>query len=175
MENSSSIKCYICSSNKHIDDHHIDCQEGKVSPETVPLCRRCHRTYHDLGLDWFDDDVLDKAIEMENKTRVIHATAGIRSKFYQPEEPLVLLRREDIQRSQYYNKTHGIKATKPVYSRVRTKFPNSPCLPGEEWLEAHYLDPYPEPTIEITVDGGESISLKNGQKGMIRKFMRGGK
>ena len=20
-----------------------------MSPETVPLCRRCHRTYHDLG------------------------------------------------------------------------------------------------------------------------------
>ena len=103
------MNCWICNSNKFVDNHHYDCKKGKISPETVPLCRRCHRTYHDRGVEWFDDEYLEKIIEIENKARAIYQKAGIRSKFSQPEEPLVLLKREDIQRSTYWNKTHGIK------------------------------------------------------------------
>jgi len=96
--------CYICASTaKFIDGHHVDCQEGKLSPEKVPLCRRCHRTYHDLGVDYFDDEYLDKAIELENRRREVWYDKG-RS----PEKRLVLLKREDIQRSYYWNKIHGI-------------------------------------------------------------------
>ncbi len=91
------MNCEICGNDRFIDVHHYDCQEGKISPETIMLCRRCHRTYHDRGIGWFDDDNLDKAIEIENKRREI-----IGSK-------LKLLQRQDIQRSDYWNKIHGIK------------------------------------------------------------------
>ena len=90
------MSCYICDSDKFVDDHHYDCQEGKLSPETAPLCRRCHRTYHDLGVEWFDDEYLDKAIEIENKRRGIQG-------WRQPR-----MRREDISRSDYWNKIHNI-------------------------------------------------------------------
>ena len=96
--------CYLCASTRFVDDHHIDCQEGTLSSETVPLCRRCHRTYHDLGVEWFEDKYLDKAIELENKQRQI-----VYASLENPTKPLVLLKREDIKRSGYYNKTHGIK------------------------------------------------------------------
>ena len=101
--------CYICGSDRFVDDHHYDCREGKLSPETVPLCRRCHRTYHDRGIEWFDDDFLDKAIEIENKRRqIFNSSPGIII------HQFPLIKREDIQRSDYWNKIHGIsKHRKP--------------------------------------------------------------
>ncbi len=46
------------------------------------------------------------------------------------------------------------------------------CLVSKSWLEAHYKDEYPEPTIEVSIDG-KSISLNgNFKKGMIREFIR---
>ena len=45
------------------------------------------------------------------------------------------------------------------------------CLPGKEWLEAHYKDEYPEPTMELSIEG-KSLSLNgNYKKGMIQGFM----
>ena len=103
------MNCWICNSDKFIDNHHYDCREGELSAETVPLCRRCHRTYHDLGVERFDDKYLDKAIEIENKKRQI-----IHSNLKDPQKPLCLLKREDVLRSDYWNKIHGIRmATKP--------------------------------------------------------------
>lgn len=90
------MPCEICGSDKFVDAHHYDCKEGKISPETINLCRRCHRTYHDRGIDWFDDEKLDKVIEMENKARTI---TGLGRK----------IKRDDIQRSDYWNKIHGLK------------------------------------------------------------------
>ncbi|MGQ9545957.1 MAG: hypothetical protein ACUVTR_02160 [Dehalococcoidia bacterium] len=87
--------CYICSSNRYVDDHHVDCQYGEVSPDTVPLCRRCHRTFHDWGVEWFDDELVDRAIGVENMRRTIFG-----------EPPL---ERKDIVRSDYWYKKHGIK------------------------------------------------------------------
>ncbi|GAJ19527.1 unnamed protein product, partial [marine sediment metagenome] len=55
----SEKTCYICFNNKYVDDHHIDCQYGKISDKTVPLCRRCHSTIHMYnGIHMFDDDLL---------------------------------------------------------------------------------------------------------------------
>ena len=101
--------CYICLVDKQIDSHHIDCREGKLSPETVPFCRRCHRTYHDLGVEWFDDEYLDKTIEVENKRRQI-VYAHLLNSVEEPSQvkPLQLLKREDIKRSDYWNKIHGV-------------------------------------------------------------------
>ncbi len=45
------------------------------------------------------------------------------------------------------------------------------CLIPKEWLEAHYKDIIPEPTIEISIDG-KSLSLNgNYKKGLIQTFM----
>jgi len=101
------MNCEICGSDRFVDAHHYDCREGTISPDTILLCRRCHRTYHDRGIEWFDDEYLDKAIEIENKRRGIHY-----SKLSKPVKPIVLLKREDIVRSDYWNKIHGIKKHK---------------------------------------------------------------
>jgi hypothetical protein len=46
------------------------------------------------------------------------------------------------------------------------------CLPGKEWLEAHYKDEYPEQTIEISVDNGKSFHMNGDyKKGAIQLFM----
>ena len=96
-------RCYICGSDKFVDNHHYDCKEGQLSPKTIPLCRRCHRTYHDRGVEWFDGEYLDKAIDMENKRRqLIYASLTC------PSKRLVLLKREDIRRSDYWNKIHNV-------------------------------------------------------------------
>lgn len=95
------MNCYICGGNKYVDDHHLDCCEGMLSSETVPLCRRCHRTYHHLGVDWFDEEFVDKAIEVENKRRqILH---------WPSRKPLELMKRKDIKRSDSWYKKHGIK------------------------------------------------------------------
>lgn len=155
----SEKACYICSSNKFIDDHHFDCCEGKLSPETVPLCRRCHRTYHDLGVEWFEDEYLDKAIEIENRRREI-----VYSNLKSPSKPLELFRREDIRRSDYFNKTHGLPETKerkgsqtPVFA---FHLPRGEPLCGWAWVHEHMYDlidwvPRIEivhPNLNLTVD-----------------------
>lgn len=131
--------CYICPSTKFVDDHHIDCCEGKLSPETVPLCRRCHRTYHDLGVDYFDDEYLDKAIELENRRRQI-----VYDNLKDPAKPLVLLKREDIKRSDYFNKKHGLPETKERRGSMTPAFtfhlPHGEPLCGQQWVHDHTYD-----------------------------------
>lgn len=100
--------CEICGSCRFVEAHHYDCLEGKLSPETIMLCRRCHRTYHDRGIGWFDDEFLGKAIEMENKHREISWL-----------KPYSLLRHEDIERSDYWNKTHGVKKPRKPLRETR--------------------------------------------------------
>lgn len=102
------MTCEICRSDRFVDVHHYDCKEGKISPETIILCRRCHRTYHDLGVEWFDDGIIDRAIQMENRRREI-----VYANLQTPTKPLLLLKREDIRRSDYWNKIHGIKSKPP--------------------------------------------------------------
>ncbi len=63
----------------------------------------------------------------------------------------------------------GSKGWHTTVSDYKTVFHD--CLPGKEWLEAHYKDEYPEPSIDISCNG-KSISLNgNFKKGMIAEFM----
>ena len=158
-------KCYICPSQNHVDDHHIDCKEGKLSPETVPLCRRCHRTYHDFGVDWFEDEYLDKAIEIENKFRVIHNAnlkESVNHKYIDGlySKELQLMKREDIRRSDYWCKKHGIKRERPLPKKGKVfsgfQFPHGEPLCGQQWVSDHLYDLIDwVPRIEVTGPGLE--------------------
>lgn len=131
--------CYVCGSGKYVDNHHYDCREGTLSPETVPLCRRCHRTYHMYrGIHMFEDEYLDKAIEIENKRREIWN--------HQPNcvNPFPLLTRADIKRSDYWNKTHGLPETKERRGSQTPAFvfhlPKGEPLCGWDWVNEHLYD-----------------------------------
>jgi hypothetical protein len=161
--------CYICSSDKYIDEHHVDCQYGEVSPDTVPLCRRCHRTFHDLGVEWFDDEVLDRAIEVENMRRKI---------FGKP-----LLERKDIIRSDYWYKKHGIKRLhhlpgggevflgRSILSIIR---PGFDPLCGWPWLEANEGKEYPEQKITVFFNDKALVDIPSTAKkpGLIKAAMK---
>ena len=134
MNNGKPV-CYICSSDKFVDGHHYDCCEGELSPETVPLCRRCHRTYHDLGVDWFEDEYLDKIIEIENKRRAIHNKPNT----------LPPITRNDVVRSDYWNKKHGIKGERNNNKGIQTPafpfhLPQGEPLCGWQWVHDHMHD-----------------------------------
>ena len=102
--------CYIDGSTRFVDDHHLDCKEGKVSPETIPLCRRCHRTYHDWGVDAFSPDTTIKALEVENKRRMIYG--------------LPLMSMAQISRSGYWRKKWGVTSPRKAKARqVPLQFP----------------------------------------------------
>jgi len=88
------MECYICDSQDFVDIHHLDGAGGSISRETLPLCRRCHRTLHDFGIGSFSPDTLDKALEVENKRREILG--------------LPMLTRGDIKHSRYWYKKHGL-------------------------------------------------------------------
>jgi len=93
--------CYICGSSIFIDEHHYDLQYGRISDETVPLCRRCHKTIHMYnGIHMFDNAILDKAMEVWNMTQTLL------------KKPLMTM--ENIKRSNYWNKQHNITKKKVV-------------------------------------------------------------
>lgn len=96
--------CYICNSIKFLDRHHLDCQHGKISSETVSLCRRCHRTYHDWGLGSFSPDTTERALEVENKRRLICH--------------LPLMKMDDIERTSYWRKKHGLATRRKAKQHV---------------------------------------------------------
>jgi hypothetical protein len=158
--------CYICSSAKHVDDHHVNCQYGEVSPDTVPLCRRCYRTYHDFGVEWFDDELLDRAIEVDNMRRKIFG------------EPL--LERKDIVRSDYWYKKHGIKREQPYPGRmpvsgVMTSFLRRGIRPlcGWAWLAENKGKVYPEQGITVFFKGQELVAMPSTSKrGLIKSAMK---
>lgn len=132
-------QCYICGKDcAHGDSHHVDCTHGDISDETVLLCRRCHRTYHDLGVEWFDDEYLDKALEIENKRRAIYG--------------LPLMERKDVKRTDYWYKKHGIRFLDLIHQFERK------CIAplcGWEWLESHEGDICPEQCMEVKHDNGD--------------------
>ena len=123
--------CYICSGKDHVDDHHYDLCHGKISDETVPLCRRCHSTIHMYrGIHMFEDNLLDKAIEVWNKTQLLL------------KRPTIT--RGQIVRSKYWLKKHGIKhvgltiaGTIPAF---RTVLPHGEPLCGWAWISEHLND-----------------------------------
>jgi RNase P subunit RPR2 len=47
------------------------------------------------------------------------------------------------------------------------------CLPGKEWLEAHYQDVIPEPTIELIIGDKEPVTFNDNYKpGVIKEFIK---
>jgi hypothetical protein len=156
--------CYICATTKHLDNHHVDCQHGAVSPDTVLLCRRCHRTYHNCGIEWFDDELLDRAIELENMHRKAVSS------------PKRLLEKKDIIRSDYWYKKHGVKRPKPIYvmlsSLVRPGIVEPLC--GWAWLEENKGKVYPEQGITIFFNGKTLLALASTstKSNLIKAVMR---
>lgn len=171
--------CYICSSRKFVDNHHYDCLEGKLSPETVPLCRRCHRTYHDWGVGAFSPDTTEKALEVENKRREILRSLPPEHPFYNNLPPMKL---EDVERSNYWYKKHGIpRPYVPGLNLVPFRLPNGPPLCGDDWLKEHLTDYTPEEiaaqTIEIACDNKwlppVSVADKKGTvKALVKKLRK---
>jgi hypothetical protein len=177
--------CYVCSSNKYVDDHHVDCLKGKLSPETVPLCRRCHQTYHIWGVGTFSPDTTGKALEVENRRREI-----LRS--LPPSHPqrrraeylgeLCPLKLGDVRRSWYWYKKWGIappirEKEKALVRRMPFRIPSSPALCGEHWLREHLHDHSPAEiaalTIEVACDNRwlPPVSLAN-KRGAVKAIMR---
>ena len=148
--------CYICQSSGHlIDNHHLDCCEGKLSPETVPLCRRCHRTYHDWGIEAFSLDTTDKALEVENKRREILRSLPIGHPSYRNLPPMKL---EDIKRSGYWYKKHNIAPPSSLGRKkpsrgITVRIPSNP-LCSKDWLEAHLTDHTAEEIEALTIEIG---------------------
>lgn len=169
--------CYICSSDKFIDDHHYDCLEGRLSPETVPLCRRCHRTYHDWGIEAFSPDTTDKALEVENRRREILRSLPLGHPHYRNLPPMKL---EDVKRSDYWYKKHNITppsrlGRKKGFRGIPFRIPSNP-LCGEDWLKAHLGDHTPEEigslTIKISYNNRRllPISVSN-KRGAVKTVM----
>jgi len=175
--------CYICGSDRFVDNHHYDCQEGKLSPETVPLCRRCHRTYHDWGIRAFSPDTTDKALEVENKRREIlrslppsHPLQKLQFATREAQTPLKL---EDVKRSTYWYKKWGIKPPRRekrvATARMPFRIASNP-LCGDDWLRAHLIDHTPEEigalTIEIGCNGNQlpPVSVAD-KKGTVKAIL----
>jgi len=134
--------------------------KGALSPETVPLCRRCHRTYHDWGVGAFSPDTTEKALEVENKRREILRSLPSDHPLYQSlrfsrQEAQTPLKLEDVRRSRYWYKKWGI--TPPRRERVKRvplKMPSSPPLCGEDWLRTHLADHTPEEIAALAIEVG---------------------
>lgn len=176
---SVKVTCYICPSDRFVDDHHYDCQYGKISPETVPLCRRCHSTYHTWGIGCFSPDTTEKALEVENRRREILQSLPTNHPSYRNLPPMKL---EDIERSNYWYKKHHI--TRP--SRLGRKkpsrvipfiLPGLPTLCGEDWLKEHLTDHSAKEiealTIEIACDNRwlSPVSVAD-KRGTVKAIMR---
>jgi len=137
--------CYIDGSQKYIENHHYDCMRGKLSPETVPLCKRCHRTYHIWGVGAFSPNTTEKALEVENKRREILRSLPSdheRRRFLRPED-IQPMKLEDVHRSRYWYQKWGISPPikeKKRIVRMRFRLPNSPSLCGDDWLSKHLND-----------------------------------
>jgi hypothetical protein len=183
------MSCYICGSDRFVDNHHYDCLHGAISPETVPLCRRCHRTYHDFGLASFSPDTTLKAIEVENRRREILRSLPVDHRYYQNLPPRAL---GDVmkQRSDYWFEKHNAhpwemaapplplpRAWKRLTRKVPFRLPLDPPLCGREWLSAHLGDYTPEEieaqTIVVTCDGRElSPVAASAKKGEVKTLVR---
>ena len=116
-------------------------------------------------MGWFDDEFLDKILEIDNRYRVL---LGLSPR-----------RREDIKRSEYYCKVHGIKLQKipkaSTYSTATIELPTIHAEPlcGWDWIHAHLHDEYPEPTMGLLYDG-ELVATVTGsdKRGRVRSVLK---
>ncbi|MBU1173309.1 MAG: hypothetical protein KKD44_27395 [Proteobacteria bacterium] len=143
--------CFICSSDRFVDEHHYDCCRGAISPETVPLCRRCHRTYHDWGIGAFSPDTTERALKVFNKLREILRSLPLGHPSHRNFPPMKL---EDVKRSGYWYKKWGIKPPRKerVKAAFSSKIPNPPALCGDDWLKEHLHDHTPEEIGALTIE-----------------------
>lgn len=133
----SMTQCYVCPSEKYVEDHHVDFKGGELSPETMPMCKRCHRTLHDLGVKYFDDDKLDRALVVLNKRNEIWGRPAmrreevprrIRGRWVIPSEIMESIARREAERAARQ------KAKRPVRMRLRPSLipKDQMVLPGFE-------------------------------------------
>ena len=117
---------------------------------------------------------------MENKRREILRSLPNNYPSYRNLPPMKL---EDVERSRYWYKKHGI-APPPLgrkkHSRVVPfRIPNNPPLCGEDWLKAHLEDHTPEEiealTIEVGCENGwlPPVTVSD-KRGKVKMFMRKG-
>ncbi len=88
---------------------------------------------------------------------------------YGKAQPLLFITQEHIGS---HKQEIGMRGGRRHYEYVddyKTVFHD--CLTGKEWLEAHYKDEYPEPMIELSVDGKNLSVNGDYKKGMIAGFM----
>jgi len=178
--------CQICSSTNHVDEHHLDCRRGAISPETVPLCRRCHQTYHIWGVGAFSPDTTAKAVEIENRRREILRSLPVdhperrRAEHLGIIEPLKL---EEVRRSRYWYRKWGIKPprkeriSREEITRLPFKLPRKPPLCGEDWLREHLNSHTPEEiqalAIEVSCDGRKVTRVEaSSKRGTLKKMLR---
>jgi len=169
--------CFISQSDRYVDDHHYDCVRGAISKETVPLCRRCHTTYHTWGVSSFSPDTTAKAIEVENKRREILRSLPAGDPHYRNLPPLKI---EDVKRSRYWYKKHGLTPPKPAPKSKERSFslPSNPVLCGEDWLDQHQRDysmaDIEALSIEVSYDGGHFSPIPvAAKKGTVKELMEG--
>jgi len=175
--------CWVCGSGNHVDEHHIDCRKGELSSETVPLCRRCHQTYHIWGVGAFSPDTTEKALELENKRREILRSLPSdhpqrrRAEYLGKIQPLKL---EDVRRSTYWYRKWGIKPPrkeKVIAAVAPFKLPQNPPLCGEDWLREHLNDHTLEEirtlAIEVSYGGRHLARVEVGSKrGALKKTLK---
>lgn len=135
----------------------------------MPLCRRCHRTYHDLGLSWFDDELLDRAIEVENMRRQIYGEP--------PFDKNTLIRPD------YWYTKHGIRRVGapgvigvldiPTKIMQLTR-PGIEPICGMQWLLDHINLEYPEQSITVFFKGQELVAMPSTstRRGIIKSAMK---
>jgi len=174
--------CSICSSDRYIENHHYDCLGGKLSPETVPLCKRCHRSYHIWGVGCFSPDTTEKALEVENKRREILRSLPPnheRRRFLRAED-IQPMKLEDVHRSSYWYQKWGIEPPhreRRKGIRLPFAFPKSPALCGEDWVREHLNDYTPREiealAIEISYDNNwlPPVSVAD-KKGKVKTLVR---
>lgn len=64
-------KCEVCSSERHIESHHIDSDKSNNSKSNlIDLCSSCHRqVHHDSGISHLkDDQILELKEKLPEKT-----------------------------------------------------------------------------------------------------------
>ena len=69
-----------------------------------------------------------------------------------------------------YKKQSFYSHYKPIdrYERVFND-----CLPGKAWVEAHYQDVIPEPTIEVSIDGKAHKFNGTYKRGIVKELLGG--
>ena len=83
---------------------------------------------------------------------------------------------EEVTAGPSHKQQFGMRGGRRYYEWVydyKTVFHD--CLCGRGWLETHYQDECPEPTLEVTYDGKPIISVNgNYKRGSIKLAMKGG-